>query len=410
GYSREEALGHTSVDLGLWRHISQREEFLAALAAQGAVRAFEAELVDRSGSVRCCLLSARITVVGGVPMVLTVTKDISRIMEAEDVLRKSEEFFRTLMHGGVDPVALAEPQGAFVEVNDAFVELTGHLREEIIGKNATQLGLWQSLAQRDEMRQLMLENGVINNYALGVRRKDGALRHCLLSARRLTIGGRELLYSSTKDVTELRAAEAARRIGEHRLRTLVESALEGVWIVAVDGRISFVNARMCELLGLPQEQVLGRSSEDFGVPANLDPICPLPEDGRRPSRDVHLARPDGTRCWVIMNSTPLIAEDGFCVGAVGLFTDISERKKMEEDLVQACIRAEAADKAKSEFLANMSHEIRTPLNGMLGMLQLMQYNNSAKEQAIYVSNAVGAGHRLLSLLNDVLDFSKMDAG
>jgi len=167
---------------------------------------------------------------------------------------------------------------------------------------------------------------------------------------------------------------------------------------------------MCELLGLPQEQILGRAPADFGIPLTLGSVCSLPEDGRRISRDVRLARPDGTRCWVIMNDTPLLAEDGTCTGAVGLFTDISERKQMEEALVRACTRAEAADKAKSEFLANMSHEIRTPLNGMLGMLQLIQDNSADAEQNSYVKLAVGAGHRLLSLLTDVLDFSKMDAG
>ncbi|MBU1230029.1 MAG: PAS domain S-box protein [Proteobacteria bacterium] len=410
GLGREKIIGRTSLELGLWRQTAQRESFMAALAAQGSVRYFEASLVDRQGASRPCLLSARITVVGGVPLVLTVAKDITRLMEAEDSLRRSEEFFRTLMHGGVDPVALAEPNGTFVEVNDAFAELVGYAHQEIIGKNATQLGLWHDLAQRDELRRMMAEQGAIHNYALTVRRQDGSLRHCLISGRRLTIGGREMLYSSTKDVTELRAIEEARRAGENRLRTLVDTALEGVLIVGADGHINFVNARMCELLGRAQQAVLGRSPADFGIPASLDPMCPLPEDGRRPSQDVQLARPDGTSCWTIMNDTPLMAEDGVCIGAVGLFTDISQRKQMEEDLVQACIRAEAADKAKSEFLANMSHEIRTPLNGMLGMLQLMQYNNSAKEQAIYVSNAVGAGHRLLSLLNDVLDFSRMDAG
>ncbi|PKN09755.1 MAG: hypothetical protein CVU73_02095 [Deltaproteobacteria bacterium HGW-Deltaproteobacteria-8] len=410
GYDREEVLGRTVKDINLWRNLDQRAAFFAALAAQGSVRAFEADLIDRSGRVRRCLLSARITLLGGVPMVLTVTKDITKIMEIEGALRKSEEFFRTLMHDGVDPVGLAELSGTFVEVNDAFVELIGYSREEILGKNATQLHLWTDLSQRDEMRELMASHGAIHNYALTVRRKDGALRHCLLSGRRMVIGGRELIYSSTKDITELRHAEQARRDGENRLRMLVETAAEGVWILGADGLVSFVNARMCELLGLPQEQVMGRAPADFGIPSTLDSVCTLPEAVHRSALDVCLNRADGTCCWVIMNDTPLFEDDGACIGAVGLFTDISGRKQMEVELVQACIRAEAADKAKSEFLANMSHEIRTPLNGMLGMLQLMQAGNADAEQRSYIDLAVGAGHRLLSLLTDVLDFSRMNAG
>jgi len=410
GFSRDEALGRTAHDLGLWLYGHQRDSFMGVLSVHGAVRAFEADMVDRNGRVRRCMLSARITIVGGVAMVLTVTKDISKLMEVEDALRRSEEFFRTLMHDGVDPVGLAELNGTFVEVNDAFVELTGYPREEILGKNATQLGLWTDLGNRNEMRELMSAHGAVHNYALTVRRKDGSLRHCLLSGRRLVIGGRELLYSSTKDITELKRAEQARRAGENRLRMLVETASEGVMLVDAEGRITFVNARMCELLGLPQERVVGHGTEEFDIPSPIAGACQSPDGPRRSSRDVHLTRPDGTRCWVIMNDTPLFEEDGSCSGAVGLFSDITERKKMEEDLVQALSRAEAADKAKSEFLANMSHEIRTPLNGMLGMLQLLQLEIGGKDDNNYVTMAVRAGHRLLSLLNDVLDFSRMNAG
>ncbi|MBA4357216.1 MAG: hypothetical protein C0405_05775 [Desulfovibrio sp.] len=416
GYSREEALGRTAQDLGLWRHISQREGFLAALTAQGSVRAFEAEMFDRSGSSRRCLLSARITVVGGVPMVLTVTKDVTKLLEAEDALRKSEEFFRTLVHDGVDPVGLAANNGAFVEVNDAFVELTGYSREEIIGKNATQLGLWNDLAQRDEMRQVMLEQGAIHNYALSVRRKDGVLRHCLLSGRRLAIGGSEMLYTSTKDVTELRDAEESLRASEQRFRFILNDVSQ----IAIQGYdenrvVIFWNEASERLYGYSEQEALGRRLEDLIIPdymrqGVIDAVNDWMVRGSHiPAEELTLRDKQGRPVPVYSSHVMYTASSGhkemYCIDL-----DMTDLKRMQGELIEAKDRAEAADRAKSEFLANMSHEIRTPLNGILGMLQLMQPDNTAEEQAIYVSSAVDAGHRLLSLLNDVLDFSKMDAG
>jgi len=416
GYAREEALGRTARDIGLWLDISRRDVFFAALAAQGSVRAFEADMVDRSGRSRRCLLSARITVVGGVPMVLTVAKDITKLMEIETALRKSEEFFRTMMNEGVDPVGLAELNGAFVEVNDAFVELVGYPREEILGTNATQLGLWTDMTNRDELRDLMAAHGAVHNYALTVQRKDGTLRHCLLSGRRMNIGGREMLYSSTKDITELRVAEEALRASEQRFRFILNDVSQ----IAIQGydenrEVIFWNEASEQLYGYREQEAIGRKLEDLIIPDDLrqgvtEAVNNWMSLGVQiPSGELTLRHKDNRPVQVYSSHVMYIASSGhkemYCIDL-----DMSDFKRMQGELIEAKERAETADKAKSEFLANMSHEIRTPLNGMLGMLQLIQIDSADTEQNSYASMAVSAGHRLLSLLNDVLDFSKMNAG
>ena len=355
GYLREEVLGRTTQDIGLWLSFAQRDEFLKALAAHGSVRAFEAELVDRSGGVRRCLLSARIAVLGGVPMVLTVTKDVTKLMEVEDALRRSEEFFRTLMHDGVDPVGLAEPSGTFVEVNDAFVKLLGYTREEIIGKNATQLGLWIDLKQRDAMREEMAAHGAVHNYALTVRRMDGGLRHCLLSGRRLRIGGRELLYSSTKDITDQYVAEEALRASEQRFRFILNDVSQ----IAIQGynenrEVIFWNEASEQLYGYREEEALGRRLEDLIIPDGMrqgviEAVDSWIARGTRiPSGELTLRNKDNSPVQVYSSHVLYTASSGrkemYCIDL-----DMSDFKRMQGELIEAKERAEAADRAKASF-------------------------------------------------------------
>jgi two-component system sensor histidine kinase/response regulator len=108
-------------------------------------------------------------------------------------------------------------------------------------------------------------------------------------------------------------------------------------------------------------------------------------------------------------SSPLIQNDRVA-GAVVIFTDITERLRTEESLRLAKESAEAANRAKSDFLANMSHELRTPMNGILGMAALAMNTDLSSEQREYLSMVKSSGESLLSLLNDILDLSKIESG
>ena len=122
-----------------------------------------------------------------------------------------------------------------------------------------------------------------------------------------------------------------------------------------------------------------------------------------------LWRADGSSFEAEIWSHPLV-ENGARLGAVVTFVDITERKKVQQALQQAKEDAEAANRAKSDFLANMSHEIRTPMNGILGMTTLALETNLDAEQRDYLSMVKSSGESLLTLLNDILDLSKIEAG
>ena len=119
---------------------------------------------------------------------------------------------------------------------------------------------------------------------------------------------------------------------------------------------------------------------------------------------------NGETIWVESIASPLPDSSKHFTGIIGVTRDISSRKKIMLELEAAKEQAFAANKAKSEFLANMSHEVRTPMNGVLGMLQLMTMTSLDDEQLEYVETAMASGESLLTIINDILDYSKIEAG
>jgi PAS domain S-box-containing protein len=220
---------------------------------------------------------------------------------------------------------------------------------------------------------------------------------------------------SERDESEQKLSEE-----EVRMRLLLESTGEAIYGVDTAGKCTFCNHAMLRLLRYPsQEVLLGRNLHDVmhhtrrdGTHLSRDE-CPVHREflsGRKfHGTDEFLWRADGTSFDAELWCHPVL-QQGKMLGGVVTFVDITERKKTEEALRRAKEDAEAANRAKSDFLANMSHEIRTPMNGILGMTTLALETNLDAEQRDYLSMVKSSGESLLTLLNDILDLSKIEAG
>ncbi|MGB2672333.1 MAG: response regulator [Candidatus Acidiferrum sp.] len=221
-------------------------------------------------------------------------------------------------------------------------------------------------------------------------------------------------------ITERDASEQRLSDEEARIRLLLESTGEAIYGVDNLGHCTFCNHAMLRLLRFAsQADVLGRNVHDVMHHTRRDGT-PYPRDecsmqteflaGKRfHEADELLWRADGTSFDGEIWCHPLL-RNGVMLGAVVTFVDITERKKGQEALRQAKEDAESANRAKSDFLANMSHEIRTPMNGILGMTSLALETNLDPEQRDYLTMVKSSGESLLTLLNDILDLSKIEAG
>jgi PAS domain S-box-containing protein len=207
---------------------------------------------------------------------------------------------------------------------------------------------------------------------------------------------------------------------EERMRLLLESVGEAVYGVDSKGDCTFCNAAFLRRIGYPSSQaLLGRNIHDVihHTRANGSPYpwteCVL-RNALLGGEKVHLPNElmwssSGQSFPVELWSSPLI-QNSRVAGAVVIFTDITERLRTEESLRLAKEAAEAANRAKSDFLANMSHELRTPMNGILGMAALALDTDLSAEQREYLGMVKSSGESLLSLLNDILDLSKIESG
>ena len=182
----------------------------------------------------------------------------------------------------------------------------------------------------------------------------------------------------------------------------------------LNGTITYANARFCEVSGYKLEELLGQTHRI--VKSGYHPAEVFVEmwqtitSGKVWHGEVKNRRKDGGHYWVSATIVPLMGADGLPHQYIGIRTDISANKALEQSLQEAKTAADAANKAKSEFLANMSHEIRTPMNGVIGMTELALDTALDSTQRGYLNTVKSSAHALLVILNDILDFSKIEAG
>ena len=218
----------------------------------------------------------------------------------------------------------------------------------------------------------------------------------------------------TRTSTDLKKVSDNLKIRAEELSTLLTTIPAYVYFKDIHLNYMIVNQQFVELASIPKEQIIGKKIQDvFPGYRNVE-YRQMEEDVIRTGRAMYDIEEEmvhnGRTWWVYSNLAPIRNTENQIVGLIGISWDITERKLHEEELRQSKELAEAGTLAKNEFIASVSHEFRTPMNGILGLSEILKNSPLATDQMELLKGIISSAENLLVLLNDVLDFSAIEAG
>jgi PAS domain S-box-containing protein len=336
----------------------------------------------------------------------------------EDALRESEERYRSIVENANDLIMTISPDQTYLYVSPNTPRANGYALEELLGKP------WAPLVHPDDLPILLdyaqraVEEGEqLTTIPYRFKHKDGDWYWYVSTVSPVKDEEGNLLYSVviSRDVTKRKQAEQAVQESEAKFRGTFDQAAVGIAHVDADGKWLKVNQRYCDILGYSEAELLGMSFRDVTHPDDIG----MNTEYYRRLRTGEIAdyaiekryiRKDAQVVWVALTVSPVFNPEGETQYYTAVVEDIGDRKRAEAELTQAKEAAEAANRAKSEFLANISHELRTPLNGILGYTQILQNAECLTQQnleGLHIIQQCGA--HLLTLIDDILDLSKIEA-
>ncbi len=403
-FERDEVIGRNTHELGFWADPEDRQQIVSALDNAGAVNNYPLQLRMRSGETRQTLVSAERIDSAGRPLVIAQFVDVTeRNRLQKDIDRMfalSPEF-----------MCVAGLDGYFRRINPTFERILGHTPGELLARPFLDFIHPDDVAATVAEVEKLGTGAVTISFTNRYRCKDGS--YCWLNWNAVPVVEEGLIFAVARDITEERATRDALHEVQERLQAIMDNSPMSIYVKDLSGRFVMVNGHMAELYRRPAEDLIGKTVYDLYPP---EVASALADHDRRVlvsntplewEEAVPLA--DGEHVF-LSNRFPLAGPDGRPRYLCGISTEITSRKRAEEALAEASAAADAANQAKSEFLSRMSHELRTPLNVVLGFAQVLEMDSLTEGQTEAVHHILNSGRQLLTLIDEVLDISRIESG
>ncbi len=306
------------------------------LAGGQVPRTFRIDLIAKDGTIIPCETSAAVIEYASRPADLVLIRDVSERVHTEDALRESEAKHRELFENMLEGVYRTLPDGTIIKANPALVEMLGYESEEELCTSVHAGDLYSSPNNRLDLIRTLEKKGELRIVEILLRRKDGGRITALENARVVRDASGKVLYyeGMLTDITERKQAERKLQESENKFRSITENAVDSIFIKDMARRYTFVNQAMQELLGLPEEEILGKTPEEIFGPEQGHVVTEV--DDRTFSGETV----NETRCLVIGDKehffntlqTPLGMEDGEVASIMGIVRDITDTKRAEQNV------------------------------------------------------------------------------
>jgi PAS domain S-box-containing protein len=379
GYTREETIGRTALEMNLWVDHEHRAKVMAKLLEESEVREEEFYCRTKSGEVRVLQFSGKLIEQDGQPCLLTLAQDITARKKAEEALRASEERFRSLIQELHVGILLLGPATEAKFANEAALAMFGLRREQALGNNISQIYFTPIREDGTKIPSSMLPGvraietrQTIRNQVVGwCRPESNDILWTLIDAipQFTEQGDIASVILSVTNITELKRAEEALRTSEDLFRTLVQNSHVGVVLYGPNHEIQFANRASLAMFGRKEEEVLGKKGVDLSM-------IPLNEDGTEMALSMRAVprtisarqavfnevmgwRRVGSNdvLWLQGEAVPLFGENGELERVITSFVDITKRKQAEEALHQLSTRLLQLQDEERRHLGRELHDV-----------------------------------------------------
>jgi PAS domain S-box-containing protein len=374
---------------------------------------------NNAATVLSCGIIAFIIIFG---LLCMLNKDILLKKYAKDDLAANEIIYRSLIENAGVVMYTTSLNGLVTFASSKAFQLTGYSIRELIGMHSTALidAEWQKEIKGKYRSQL--KNNIKETLTeFCIRTKYGDLKWVeqsavLIMENNLPVG----FQCIAKDISEKKEMEEVLKKYEielvqnqDRLQSIMDNAASLIYIKDLDGKYLLSNNQYKKLLNVTDDSIIGKTAFDITSGERAQRFKETDDLVIKTCKPVELEEiiemPDGNHSILIIKF-PLLNAQNIVYGVGGIGTDITERVRYQEQLIQAKKIAEDAKKLQEQFLANMSHEIRTPMNGIQGMTDLLLETKLTDEQNDFATTIKRSSDSLLVIINDILDFSKIQAG
>ena len=362
GWHRDEVIGRTPLDIGLWVDPGQRKEFLTRLQAEGVARNYEVQVRKKDGQVRTTLGSSEVIECNGESCALSVFADVSDLKQAEEAERASENRFRQFFDTLPEYCFMTSASGEILDANPAACKALGYAREELVGKPLSTIYALGSLSKMVDLLEKWQRTGTLHDEEMSIVSKGGQTRTVLLNAGSVKDARGNLLYSTTVlvDVTERQQAEAALRESEERFRLVANAAPVMIWMSGPDKLCDYFNQPWLNFTGRSIHAELGNGwaegvhPEDFS--ACLETYTKAFDRRETFEMEYRLRRHDGEYRWILDLGVPRLNPDGSFAGYIGSCLDVTDRKLAQEALGDMSRKLIEAQEQERTWIARELHD------------------------------------------------------
>ncbi|KUJ56809.1 PAS domain S-box protein [Chryseobacterium aquaticum] len=335
--------------------------------------------------------------------------DITERVVTQNLLKQSEERNRMIMDSAMNAIVITNDKGEITFWNRSAVCTFGWTKEEMEGEQI----IGKIIPKADKRLYKVMLNKQLE---IKVIKKNGGELTVEMSVIAVTQNNDKHYCYFIKDISERKRAEEHLRRQEEKYRNMIANMNLGLLEVDNNEVIQYANQSFCNVSGYDMDELIGKNPSQLFLHGEnsvefVQEQLQLRKIGVSSVYQLPVKNKRGEIRWWAISGAPNYDDNGNQLGSIGIHLDVTDQKNLEEELKQEKAKALEASKAKEVFLANMSHEIRTPLNAIIGFLrELKRINQNDGTQKQFIENSYNASHHLLSIINNILDMSKIESG